>query len=297
VRIGNKDFQIEADSKGKRTYIMGILNLTPDSFYDGGRYANKDRILQRVEEMISQGMDIVDLGGESTRPGYQPISDEEEIARVMPAITAIKKEFNIPISVDTYKVKVAEAGVLAGADLINDVWGGILAPDMYRLVADSGVGYCLMHNRTDITPGDVDTIKEDLMKTTALALNAGVAADRIILDPGIGFAKTQQQNLEIINRLEEFTTLGYPLLLGASRKSVIGNALGLPVEERLEGTLVTTVLAVLKGCGFVRVHDVKEHVRAIQMTNKIMSSCYESNLTITKRQANYEVTPPYVYVT
>jgi dihydropteroate synthase len=272
VKIGNRDFQIEADSKGKRTYVMGILNLTPDSFYDGGRYGNQDKILLRVEEMINQGMDIVDVGGESTRPGFLPISDEEEIARVIPIAAAIKKEFDIPISVDTYKVKVAEAAIQAGADLINDVWGGVLTPDMYRLVAKSGVGYCLMHNRTDMTPGGIDTIKEDLMKTIALALSNHVEADRIILDPGVGFAKTQQQNLEIINHLEEFTALGYPLLLGASRKSVIGNTLGLPVEERLEGTLVTTVLAVLKGCSFVRVHDVNEHVRAIQMTNAILES-------------------------
>jgi dihydropteroate synthase len=271
VKIGNKDFEIEIDRKMRRTYVMGILNLTPDSFYDGGRYLHKDKILGRVEEMITQGMDILDVGGESTRPGYQPVSCDEEVSRVIPAIELIKSTFDIPISLDTSKMKVAEAGIQAGVDMINDIWGLTLHPDMSKLVADSGAACCLMHNRSETCQGGIEMIKEELLETASLAITAGVAADRIILDPGIGFAKTQQQNLEIINRLEEFACLGYPLLLGASRKSVIGEALQLPVEERLEGTLVTTVLAVLKGCSFVRVHDVKEHVRVIQMTNAILS--------------------------
>jgi dihydropteroate synthase len=271
MKIGNKDFKIEIDGKIRKTYVMGILNLTPDSFYDGGRYLQKDNILRRVEEMMTQGMDILDMGGESTRPGYQPVSDDEEISRVISAIEFIKRTFDIPISLDTSKMKVAQAGIQAGADMINDIWGLTLHPDMGKMVANSGAACCLMHNRSEIGQGGIASIKGELLETASLAIAAGVAADRIILDPGIGFAKTQQQNLEIVHRLEEFTCLGYPLLLGASRKSMIGEALQLPVEERLEGTLVTTVLAVLKGCSFVRVHDVKEHVRVIQMTNAILS--------------------------
>jgi dihydropteroate synthase len=250
---------------------MGILNLTPDSFYDGGRYKQRDEVLARVEEMITQGMDILDIGGESTRPGFIPVTEEEEISRVIPFIEEIRKTFDVPISLDTSKSKVAEAGLQAGADMINDIWGLMQDPDMSSLVAKSGAACCLMHNRNQITPGGIHSIKVELQKMASLAIKAGVKKERIMLDPGIGFAKTQQQNLEIIKKLEEITDSGYPILLAASRKSVIGEALQLPAEERLEGAMVTTVIAVQKGCSFVRVHDVKEHVRAIQMTRAILN--------------------------
>jgi dihydropteroate synthase len=272
MKIGNKDFLVEREEKDKKTYVIGILNVTPDSFSDGGRYPTQDKILRRVAEMLEEGMDILDVGGESTRPGYTKISEEEEIARVIPTIEKIKTTFDIPISLDTYKMKVAKAGIEAGVDLINDIWGLRKDARMAALIAESGVACCFMHNRQDVNPNWKASFTEELLEPVKLAEAVGIAANRIILDPGIGFAKTREQNLEIMNHLEEWTDLGYPLLLGASRKSVIGDTLHLPAGERLEGTLVTTVMAVMKGCSFVRVHDVKEHVRAIKMTRAILES-------------------------
>ncbi len=265
--IGGREFDTSA-----HTYIMGILNITPDSFSDGGRWNDRDRALRHVEEMLDGGMDIVDVGGESTRPGgYTKISDDEEIERVIPVIEGIKSNFNIPISLDTYKSNVAKAGISAGVDLINDIWGLKYDKAMADVIAGSGLPCCLMHNREK--PDYVDFISEvtdDLRETIRLAKNAGISDDRIILDPGVGFGKTYENNLEVINRLEEFNSLGYPLLLGTSRKSVIGLTLDLPVDQRAEGTLVTTVIGVMKGCSFVRVHDVKENYRAVKMTEAII---------------------------
>ncbi len=266
MRIGNKEF---LDSG--RTYIWGILNVTPDSFSDGGKYDRLDAALRQVERMLQEGMDVLDIGGESTRPGHVQISDEEEIERVAPVIEAVKARFDVPVSLDTYKHEVARAGAQAGADLINDIWG--LKYDegqMAAFLAKSGLPCCLMHNRRQAEYENfLLELKADLRETLAIADRAGMKKKSIILDPGVGFAKTREQNLEVIASLDSLHELGCPVLLGASRKSVIGLTLDVPVTERLEGTLVTTVFAVLSGCSHVRVHDVKENVRAVRMAEAI----------------------------
>ena len=267
MRIGSRDFATTG-----HTYIMGILNVTPDSFSDGGKFNQIDAALKHAEEMIRDGADVIDIGGESTRPwGYTKISDEEETGRVVPVIEAVKKEFEIPISVDTYKSRVAEAAAQAGADLINDIWGLKYDPHMAEVIAKSGLACCLMHNRDNTEYRNfMEDVKQDLRETIALAKAAKIADDKIILDPGVGFAKSYENNLEVIRRLKEFNELKYPVLLGTSRKSVIGLTLDLPAAERVEGTIVTTVMAVEAGCMFVRVHDVKENHRAIQMAEAIL---------------------------
>lgn len=266
MRIGSRDFATTG-----HTYIMGILNVTPDSFSDGGKFNQIDAALKHAEEMIRDGADVIDIGGESTRPGYTKISDEEETGRVVPVIEAVKKEFGIPISVDTYKSGVAEAAAQAGADLINDIWGLKYDARMAEVIAKSGLACCLMHNRDNTEYRNfMEDMKQDLRETIALAKAAGIADDKIILDPGVGFAKSYENNLEVISRLKEFNELKYPVLLGTSRKSVIGLTLDLPAAERVEGTIVTTVMAVEAGCMFVRVHDVKENHRAIQMAEAIL---------------------------
>ncbi len=266
MKIGNREFQTEG-----HTYVMGILNVTPDSFSDGGKWNDRDRALKHVEEMLEQGADLIDIGGESTRPGYTLLPDDEEIARVVPMIEAVKENFDVPVSLDTYKSKVALAGIKAGADLINDIWGLKYDDKIASVIAESGLPCCLMHNRKNKDYGDfMQDVAADLAESVHLAELAGIHDDRIILDPGVGFAKSYEQNLEVINSLEELRVLGYPLLLGCSRKSVIGLTLDLPADRRMEGTLVTTVLAVVKGCMFVRVHDVGENVRAIKMAEAIL---------------------------
>ena len=266
MRIGSRDFATTG-----HTYIMGILNVTPDSFSDGGKFNQIDAALKHAEEMIGDGADVIDIGGESTRPGYTKISDEEEIDRVVPVIEAVKKEFEIPISVDTYKSRVAEAAAQAGADLINDIWGLKYDARMAEVIAKSGLACCLMHNRDNTEYRNfMEDVKQDLRETIVLAKAAKIADDKIILDPGVGFAKSYENNLEVIRRLKEFNELKYPVLLGTSRKSVIGLTLDLPAAERVEGTIVTTVMAVEAGCMFVRVHDVKENHRAIQMAEAIL---------------------------
>lgn len=266
MKIGDKEFQTQG-----HTYVMGILNVTPDSFSDGGRWNDRDKALRHVEEMVAQGADVIDVGGESTRLGYTLISDEEEISRVVPVIEAIKERFDVPVSLDTYKSAVAQAGIQAGADLINDIWGLKYDDKMAAVIANSGLPCCLMHNRKNTDYQDfMQDVAADLAETIRRAENAGIADEKIILDPGVGFAKSYEQNLEIINCLEELNMFGYPLLLGCSRKSVIGLTLDLPADQRIEGTLVTTVMGVLKGCMFVRVHDVLENVRAIKMAEAIL---------------------------
>lgn len=274
MRIGSREFDVENE-----TYVMGILNVTPDSFSDGGKWDSMDRALRHVEEMLQEGMDILDIGGESTRPGQDySMPAQEELERVLPCIEAVKARFDVPISLDTYKSQVAEAGIAAGVDLINDIWGLKWDPEMARVIAERGVACCLMHNRRENGTEEnrygyqnfLEDVKADLARSAELAREAGIAGERIILDPGVGFAKSYEQNLEILHHLEYLRTLGYPILLGTSRKSVVGLTLDLPVTERLEGTLATTVLGVLKGCAFVRVHDVKENVRAIRMTRAII---------------------------
>ena len=265
MKIGNKTFK-------DHTYIMGILNVTPDSFSDGGNFNNIDQALRHTEEMIRDGADIIDVGGESTRPGYTLIPDDDEIERVCPVIEKIKENFDIPVSVDTYKHKVAEAAVKIGADLINDIWGFRYDNgEMAALAAKYSMPVCLMHNRKDTDYTDfLSDVTDDLAECIKIARNAGLSDDLIMIDPGIGFAKSLEQNLMLTQNLEVLDKLGFPILLGTSRKSMIGLSLNLPVTERLEGTLVTTVLAVQKNCLFVRVHDVKENKRAVTMTEKLM---------------------------
>ena len=245
MKIGNREFDFS-----RHTYIMGILNVTPDSFSDGGKWNDMDRALRHVEEMIREGADVIDVGGESTRPGHQKISDEEETQRVAPVIEALKKRFDVPVSVDTYKSSVAAAAIEAGVDLLNDIWGFRYDSKMAALAAASQVACCLMHNKDEAVYRDfMKDMMEETLECARIALQAGVAKDRILLDPGIGFfGKTYEMNLEALRRLDEFCSLGYPVLLGTSRKSVIGLTLDLPADQRLEGTLVTTVLAVQTGC-------------------------------------------------
>ena len=273
--IGTKDFDVE-----NNTYIMGILNVTPDSFSDGGKFNNIDNALKHTEEMINAGADIIDVGGESTRPGYTFISDDEEISRVVPVIEKIKENFDIPVSIDTYKSAVARAASDYGADLINDIWGCKFDEKIADVISESGVVCCLMHNRNlDKHPYGNDVMSDvldDLQESIDIALRAGVNKDKIITDPGIGFGKTLENNLFVMNNLEKLKELGYPVLLGTSRKSMIGLTLNTPSDERLEGTLATTVIGVMKGCAFVRVHDVLENKRAVVMTRAILASCADN---------------------
>ena len=263
--IGNKTF----DTK-HHGYIMGILNVTPDSFSDGGKYDHLDAALKHADEMIRDGAAIIDVGGESTRPGYTLISDEEEIARVTPVIEALKKEFDVPVSLDTYKSGVAKAGIKAGADLINDIWGLKWDGTMAAVLAETGVASCLMHNRKDTDYKDyLNDVVADLDETMKMAKEAGIKKETIMLDPGIGFAQDLDQNLELMNHLELLNQWDVPVLLGTSRKSMIGLTLDLPSDQRVEGTVATTVSGYMKGCRFFRVHDVKENMRAMKMIEAI----------------------------
>ena len=265
--IGGKEFDLK-----KNTYIMGILNVTPDSFSDGGRYDGLDRAIEHAKQMIQEGVDIIDVGGESTRPGHVQITEEEEIARVVPVIRKLKEEFDIPVSIDTYKSAVAVAAIEAGADLVNDIWGLKYDEKIAGVIAKYNVACCLMHNRDNTEYSNfLDDFMEDMRECIRLAKAAGIADDKIILDPGVGFGKTYEMNLEIIDKLEIMQKLNYPILLGTSRKSMIGLTLDLPVTEREEGTLVTTVMAVQSHYGFVRVHDAEKNRRAIKMTEVILA--------------------------
>ena len=224
--IGNKEF-------GNHTYVMGILNVTPDSFSDGGKFNNIDSALKHTEQLINDGADIIDVGGESTRPNYTKISDEEEIERVVPVIEKIKADFDVPVSIDTYKSKVAAAAVGAGADLVNDIWGLKYDKNMAEVIAKSGAACCLMHNRERAEYNSfVEDVLDDLRETIAIAKKAGIADDKIILDPGVGFAKSYEQNLIITNNVDRLNELGYPVLLGTSRKSMIGLTLDLPSRSK-----------------------------------------------------------------
>jgi len=264
--IGKREFPL-----GGHTYVMGILNVTPDSFSDGGKWNSMDVALRRTEEMLAEGADIIDVGGESTRPGYTRISDEEEIERVAPVIEAIKSRMDAVISIDTYKSAVAKASAEAGVDLINDIWGLKADKKMARVVADYRLACCIMHNREKTEYTDlVKDVYNDIKESLEIAKNAGIDRDKIILDPGIGFAKSYEENLKMLKYENSLREFGLPLLLGTSRKSVIGLTLDVDKNERLAGTLATTVLAVRDGYDFVRVHDVKENVMAIKMTEAIL---------------------------
>ena len=267
MKIGNRIFDLQG-----HTYIMAILNVTPDSFSDGGSYKTVDDALYRVEQMLAEGADIIDIGGESTRPGYDQngVSAEEEMERVLPVLEALRQRFDVPVSVDTKKASVAKAALQSGADLVNDIWGLLQDRDMARVIAQAGATCCLMHNKQNTDYHNlVWACMESLQHSAELALAAGVPQENIILDPGIGFGKTWEQNLKVMQQLPRFNLLDYPMLLGTSRKSMIGLTLNLPIDQRLEGTLVTTVLAVQAGWNFVRVHDVEANYRAIKMMEAI----------------------------
>ncbi len=275
---------------GERTYIMGILNVTPDSFSGDGLLSageTVERAVAQARQFEADGADILDIGGESTRPGSAPISAEEEMARVIPVITAVRAATDLPISVDTYRAAVAEAALQAGADWVNDVWGLRMDTRMAGVVAAAGCPVVIMHNRSQpknvvqterlggryrgVAYDDLITdIKNELQASIDLALAAGVRPEKIIIDPGVGFGKTVNQNLQIVNELDQFKDLGFPILLGTSRKSFIGYTLDLPPDERLEGTAATVAIGIDRGADIARVHDVKEMARVARMTDKIV---------------------------
>lgn len=270
--IGNKRFELNVEKPNHEIVVMGILNVTPDSFSDGGKWNHPDAALNHVGQMIEEGAGIIDVGGESTRPGYEMISDQEEIERVCPVIEAIKKEYDVPISIDTYKSAVAEAAIKSGANLVNDIWGLKYDAKMADLIAQEQVSCCLMHNRVTAEYDDFcGDLLADLRETLAIAEKAGIPKEQIMLDPGVGFAKNYEQNLLAIRMIPEIIDLGYPVLLGCSRKSVVGLTLDLPKEQRVEGTLATSVLGAAYGATVIRVHDVKENVRAIRMAQAILN--------------------------
>ena len=267
MKIGNKIINLD-----ERTYVMGILNVTPDSFSDGGNYNEIEAAVKRAKEMVKQGVDIIDIGGESTRPGADFVSEEDEIKRVVPIIKAIKKELDVLISIDTYKSKTAEEAIKAGADIINDIWGFKKDSNMAKVAVKYDVPCVLMHNREKNNYTNLmKNVLDDLVDSINIALDAGVKRENIILDPGIGFAKNYEQNLIVMDNLEKIVEMGFPVLLATSRKSMIGLALDLPVDKRVEGTIATTVIGIMKGCKMVRVHDVLENKRACVMTDKILN--------------------------
>lgn len=250
----------------KETIVMGILNVTPDSFSDGGQFDAIDAAILHAKQMVNDGAKIIDIGGESTRPGHDPVSAEQEIARVIPVIAALSKELDVMISIDTYKAEVAEQAILAGAHMINDVWGAKKEPAIVQVAAKYQVPIILMHNRENTEYNDFwNDVRSDLEESVQLAKDAGVAEEHIWLDPGIGFGKTTEQNIWMMQHLSDLTEMGYPVLLGTSKKSMIGNVLDLPVSERLEGTAATVSYGVMNGCHIMRVHDVKGIVRTVKM--------------------------------
>ena len=274
---------------GERTYIMGILNATPDSFSGDGLYAeNAKTVLEQAREFVELGADILDVGGESTRPGSAPVDADEELRRVIPVIRAISEEMpQTLISVDTYKAAVAQAALEAGAHIVNDVWGLRADPELASVVAAAGCPVILMHNRSNPASVEVrnqlgnayigaeyadllEEIKAELLESVKIAEQAGIRSDAIILDPGLGFGKTVAQNLELNNRLDEIRALGYPVLLGPSRKSFIGYTLDLPADQRVEGTAASVAVGIVRGADIIRVHDVKEMTRIARMTDALV---------------------------
>ena len=273
---------------GERTYVMGIINYTPDSFSgDGLVEKGVEGAVAQAREYVEAGVDILDVGGESTRPGSEPVSASQELERVLPVIERFQKEFDVLISIDTYKAEVARKALDAGADVVNDVWGLRADPQIRNVVAAREVPVILMHNRSDPSNAEIKKqlggryvgveyddlladVKRELMESVDIARRAGIPERHIILDPGIGFGKTVKQNLELLNRLDEIRALGFPVLLGPSRKSFIGYTLDLPPDERVEGTAATVAIGIARGADIVRVHDVKELVRVTRMTDAIL---------------------------
>jgi dihydropteroate synthase len=284
---------------GARTYIMGILNLTPDSFSGDSllqKEASPDEfqidlktILKKASDFVENGADILDVGGESTRPGAEPVSAEEEMKRVLPVITYLATNMDVIISIDTYKAGVAEAAILQGAHLVNDVWGLHADPALAGVAAKHHTPVILMHNRSSWANAEikeklggryigipydnlVEDVKRELMESVTIAQSAGISDDHIIVDPGIGFGKTVEQNLELVDRLDEIRALGYPVLLGPSRKSFIGYTLNLPPDQRLEGTAAAVSIGIARGADIVRIHDVPFISRVVRMTDAIVRS-------------------------
>ncbi|MGE6556532.1 dihydropteroate synthase [Exiguobacterium artemiae] len=256
------------------TKIMGILNVTPDSFSDGGNYVDIEQAVRHAKQLVADGADAIDVGGESTRPGASFVSAEDEIDRVVPVIRRLKRELDILVSIDTYKPEVAEAAVRAGADIINDVWGSKWGDgSMVEVAARHDVPIILMHNRSE--PHGLDMLAEvraDLEDSIRLAKQAGVSENHIWLDPGIGFMKTHQENLFLMRHLSITTDFGYPVLLGTSRKSMIGLTLGLPADQRVEGTIATVCYGIQQGCEWMRVHDVQAVKRAAVMMDTMLAA-------------------------
>ncbi|MGN7410516.1 dihydropteroate synthase [Sporosarcina sp. SAFN-010] len=261
-RLGGTDIDFS-----KETVVMGILNVTPDSFSDGGRYSQTDAALLRATEMLKDGAKIIDIGGESTRPGHTPVSLEEELERTIPVIEVLSRELDCAISIDTYKASVAEEAMKAGAHIINDVWGAKREPRIAEVANQYGAPIILMHNREQaIYEGNFgDELLADIEESIRIARNAGIAEHNIWLDPGIGFAKDIHENIEAMQSLDRLSALGYPVLLGTSKKSLIGKVLDLPIDERMEGTGATVCYGIEHGCHIVRVHDVKEIARMVRM--------------------------------
>ncbi len=250
---------------------MGILNITPDSFSDGGKFNELEVAVARAKQMVEDGADIIDIGGESTRPGFTPVVAEEEIRRVVPVIEAVASEVNVPISIDTYKAEVGKRALEAGASILNDVWGAKWDKEMAQVAAESNAPIILTHNRHKEEYIDLmNDVISDLNESIDLCLQAGVKKENIILDPGIGFAKTYEENMDVMRNLEQIVGIGYPVLLGTSRKSVVAKTLNLPVDERVEGTGATVCYGIMKGCQMMRVHDVKEMSRMAKMMDALL---------------------------
>ncbi|MGG3737673.1 dihydropteroate synthase [Aeribacillus pallidus] len=266
-----KNYTLDYSNK---TLIMGILNVTPDSFSDGGHYTTIEKAVEHAKQLVEDGADIIDIGGESTRPGHEPVPLEEELRRVIPVVEAVSKAVDVPISIDTYKAETAKQAIEAGAHIINDVWGAKKEPEIAKVAAEYGVPIILMHNRInrDYSSFLRDVI-QDVYESIFIAKQAGVTDEQIILDPGIGFAKDVKQNIEMMQHLDVLVSLGYPVLLGTSRKSMIGKILDLPVNERVEGTGATVCYGIQKGCQIVRVHDVKEISRMTKMMDVLVGKC------------------------
>ena len=274
---GRKPRTLECQGKkitlGERTLVMGILNITPDSFSDGGKYGNTETALAYARRMETEGVDIIDVGGESTRPGYVPVGLEEELDRVLPVLRALVREVDVPISIDTTKAEVARRALEEGAHIVNDQWALRADPALAPLCAEFGVPLVMMHNRRNTEYRDLmgDMVRY-FEESIEVAVSAGVPRDNIIIDPGIGFGKTVEQNIEVMRRMRELECLGLPVLLGTSRKSLIGKTLNLPSEQRVEGTGATVALGIVNGADIVRVHDVKEMVRVARMTDAMVRS-------------------------
>jgi dihydropteroate synthase len=277
------DYKIECRGKvldlGSRTHIMGILNATPDSFSDGGLFADKEKAISHAWAMATAGADIIDVGGESTRPGSEPLAEEEELRRIIPLIERLSKELTVPISVDTYKASVAKKALEAGASIVNDISGLRFSPDMAKVVAEHGAAAIIMHIKGTPRNMQQDPVYDDVIgeimayldEGIAIAEQAGVDREKTLIDPGIGFGKTLEHNLTILNRLDEFRALGRPIVLGTSRKKFIGAVLDIPVpEQRVEGTAATAAIGVVRGASILRVHDVARVAQVVRMTDAIV---------------------------